>query len=63
MPLEDADAHLLNLNVVAGTQPNSPTVILRVNHSRGEFVGALAARYGYDIRWKWPGRRGYSTPI
>lgn len=47
--VEDADAHLLNLNVVAGTQPNSPTtVILRVNHSRGDSVARSLARYGYD---------------
>lgn len=47
--VEDADAHLLNLNVVAGTEPNSPTtVMLRVNHSRGESVARSLARYGYD---------------
>ena len=47
--VEDADAHLLNLNVVAGTMPNSPTTVhLRVNHSRGESVARSLARYGYD---------------
>lgn len=47
--VEDADAHLLNLNVTAGTQPNSPTtVLLRVNHSRGESVARSLARYGYE---------------
>lgn len=47
--VEDADAHLLNLNVVAGTRPNSPTTaLLRVNHSRGESVARSLARYGYD---------------
>lgn len=47
--VEDADAHLLNLNVVAGTRPNSPTTaVLRVNHSRGESVARSLARYGYD---------------
>ncbi|MCM1503764.1 MAG: CBS domain-containing protein [Muribaculum sp.] len=47
--VEDADAHLLNLNVVEGTEPNSrTTVLLRVNHSRGESVARSLARYGYD---------------
>ncbi len=47
--VEDADAHLLNLNVIAGTEPNSlTTVILRVNHSRGESVAKSLARYGYE---------------
>jgi hypothetical protein len=47
--VEDADAHLLNLNVMAGTEPDSPTtVMLRVNHSRGESVAHSLARYGYD---------------
>lgn len=47
--VEDADAHLLNLNVVGGTEPDSPTTILiRVNHSRGESVARSLARYGYD---------------
>lgn len=47
--VEDADAHLLNLNVVAGTEPHSPTtVMLRVNHSRGESVARSLARYGYE---------------
>lgn len=47
--VEDADAHLLNLNVTAGTEPNSlTTVLLRVNHSRGESVARSLARYGYE---------------
>ncbi len=47
--VEDADAHLLNLNVVGGTEPDSQaTVMLRVNHSRGESVARSLARYGYD---------------
>ncbi len=47
--VEDADAHLLNLNVVEGTEPNSrTTVLLRVNHSRDESVARSLARYGYD---------------
>lgn len=47
--VEDADAHLLNLNVTAGTEPDSlTTVLLRVNHSRGESVAKSLARYGYD---------------
>ena len=47
--VEDCNAHLLNLNVVAGTMPNSPTTVhLRVNHSRGESVARSLARYGYD---------------
>ena len=47
--VEDADAHLLNLNVTAGTEPDSlTTVMLRVNHSRGESVAKSLARYGYD---------------
>lgn len=46
--VEDADAHLLNLNVIAGTEPDSlATVVLRVNHSRGESVARSLARYGY----------------
>ena len=53
--VEDADAHLLNLNVVAGTQPNSPTtVILRVKPFARGFGGALACplriRYGGNGR-------------
>ncbi|MCM1022249.1 MAG: hypothetical protein NC403_08605 [Muribaculaceae bacterium] len=47
--VEDADAHLLNLNVIKGTQPNSVTTVeLRVNHSRGLMVARSLARYGYD---------------
>lgn len=47
--VEDADAHVLNLNVVEGTEPQSrTTVILRVNHSRGDSVARSLARYGYD---------------
>ncbi len=47
--VEDADAHLLNMNVIGGTEPDSPTTILiRVNHSRGESVARSLARYGYD---------------
>lgn len=47
--VEDADAHLLNLNVTAGTEPDSlTTVMLRVNHSRGESVAKSLARYGYE---------------
>ena len=47
--VEDADAHLLNLNVVEGTEPQSrTTVLLRVNHSRGESVARSLMRYGYD---------------
>lgn len=47
--VEDADAHLLNLNVVAGTEPNSPTtVLLRVNHRRGHSVARSLERYGYE---------------
>lgn len=47
--VEDADAHLLNLNVTAGTEPNSlTTVVLRVNHSRGESVAKSLSRYGYE---------------
>lgn len=47
--VEDADAHLLNLNVVEGTEPQSKTtVMLRVNHSRGDSVARSLARYGYD---------------
>ena len=47
--VEDADAHLLNLNVMAGTEPDSTTtVLLRVNHSRGESVAHSLARYGYE---------------
>lgn len=47
--VEDADAHLLNLNVVEGTEPQSrTTVMLRVNHSRGDSVARSLARYGYD---------------
>lgn len=47
--VEDVDAHLLNLNVVEGTEPNSlTTVVIRVNHSRGESVARSLARYGYD---------------
>ncbi|WP_301390258.1 hypothetical protein [uncultured Muribaculum sp.] len=47
--VEDADAHLLNLNVTAGTAPDSPTTVqLRVNHSRGESVARSLQRYGYD---------------
>lgn len=47
--VEDADAHLLNLNVTAGTEPDSlTTVMLRVNHSRGESVARSLQRYGYE---------------
>lgn len=47
--VEDADAHLLNLNVTAGTEPDSlATVMLRVNHSRGESVARSLQRYGYE---------------
>lgn len=47
--MEDADAHLLNLNVTAGTEPDSlTTVMLRVNHSRGESVARSLQRYGYE---------------
>lgn len=47
--VEDVDAHLLNLNVVEGTEPMSrTTVMLRVNHSRGESVARSLACYGYD---------------
>lgn len=47
--VEDADAHLLNLNVTAGTEPDSlATVTLRVNHSRGDSVARSLQRYGYD---------------
>lgn len=47
--VEDADAHLLNLNVTAGTEPDLlTTVMLRVNHSRGESVARSLQRYGYD---------------
>lgn len=48
--VEDADAHLLNLNVVAGTTPDSPTTAeIRVNHSRGESVARSLQRYGYEV--------------
>ena len=47
--VEDADAHLLNLNVVEGTEPQSrTTVTLRVNHSRGDSVARSLSRYGYE---------------
>lgn len=47
--VEDADAHLLNLNVTAGTAPDCPTTVqLRVNHSRGESVARSLQRYGYE---------------
>ena len=48
--VEDADAHLLNLNVVAGTTPNSRTTAeKRVNHSRGESVARSLERYGFEV--------------
>ncbi len=47
--VEDADAHLLNLNVVGGTYANSDTtIVIRVNHSRGESVARSLLRYGYE---------------
>lgn len=47
--VEDADAHLLNLNVTHGTLPNSETTVeLRVNHSRGIMVARSLLRYGYE---------------
>lgn len=47
--VEDADAHLLNLNVTHGTLPNSETTVeLRVNHSRGIMVARSLSRYGYE---------------
>lgn len=47
--VEDADAHLLNLNVIHGTLPNSDTTVeLRVNHSRGIMVARSLFRYGYE---------------
>lgn len=47
--VEDADAHLLNLNVTQGTQPNSETTVeIRVNHSRGAMVARSLMRYGYE---------------
>ncbi len=47
--VEDADAHLLNLNVTQGTQPNSVTTVeLRVNHARGIMVARSLRRYGYE---------------
>lgn len=47
--VEDADAHLLNLNVVGGTYANSDTtIVIRVNHSRGDSVARSLLRYGYE---------------
>ncbi len=47
--VEDADAHLLNLNVTQGTLPNSATTVeIRVNHSRGSMVARSLMRYGYE---------------
>lgn len=48
--VEDADAHLLNLNVVEGTTADCVTTAeIRVNHSRGESVARSLERYGYEV--------------
>jgi hypothetical protein len=47
--VEDADANLLNLNVLANDRSDDSTkILLRVDHSRGESVARSLARYGYD---------------
>jgi hypothetical protein len=47
--VEDADANLLNLNVLTNDHSDESTkILLRVDHSRGESVARSLARYGYD---------------
>jgi hypothetical protein len=47
--VEDADANLLNLTVLANDRSDDSTkILLRVDHSRGESVARSLARYGYD---------------
>ena len=47
--VEDCDAHLLNLNILA-TSPSADTVavLLRVGMRHGQSVVRSLARYGYD---------------
>lgn len=48
--VEDCDAHLVNLNVTAGTAPGGMTIIhLRVTHREPGAVARSLERYGYDV--------------
>jgi hypothetical protein len=48
--VEDVDAHLLNLNVVAADNDSGVTTVeIRVNHSQGLSVARSLERYGYDV--------------
>lgn len=48
--VEDAEAHLLNLNVTSELQPTGEiTVDLRVNHRNGGSVARSLERYGYRV--------------
>lgn len=47
--VEDCDAHLLNLNILATSpEPGYVAVLLRVGIRHGESVVRSLARYGYD---------------
>ena len=47
--MEDAEAHLLNLNVTSEIQPTGEiTVDLRINHRNGGVARSLE-RYGYRV--------------
>lgn len=47
--VEDCDAHLLNLNVLATSpSPDVVAVLLRVGMRHGQSVVRSLARYGYD---------------
>ena len=49
--VEDADAHLLNLNVTADRTdiPGAPVIELRVSHRNTDAVARSLARYGYTV--------------
>ncbi len=48
--VEDAEAHLLNLNVTSEIQPTGEiTVDLRINHRNGGSVARSLERYGYRV--------------
>ncbi|MCM1337821.1 MAG: hypothetical protein NC187_07940 [Candidatus Amulumruptor caecigallinarius] len=48
--VEDCDAHLLNLNVTAGSAPGGLTLVhLRVTHREPAAVARSLERYGYEV--------------